>query len=300
VSLHSFSFVFLTCNRLESLARALESVFRVSTDDRFEVIVVDNGSAVDLSTPLTERFPTVRCFSLADNTGVSVGRNFGAAQAMGEILIFIDDDAVLLTEDILERLSAYFSGNSGLALVAFKIVNDALDRVLSHEFPMKTFDEALVEREQKVGYFVGCGFAVRRSVFEKLGGFCPELFYGLEELDLSYRLIDQGFDILYSPSIVVRHSASPEVRRDDSWYYNMMKSRIVVVLRNLPMWAAVPHLLTWHVGLGVHAAWNGHLGSFLKGIADGWRMAGTAWGSRRPIQVTTARRIHSLSGRLFW
>src|SRR3546814_4201750 len=61
----------------------------------------------------------------------------------------------------------------------------------------------------KVSYFLAGCYAVRRAAVETCGGYRPEMKYGEEELDLSYRLIAAGYDIVYEPGIVASHSPEP-------------------------------------------------------------------------------------------
>ncbi|MCI0645219.1 MAG: glycosyltransferase family 2 protein [Chloroflexi bacterium] len=282
------------------LLEALASVGDIDPSPLYEVIVVDNGSTDDTTDQVKSHFPGVRLIQLGKNVGVAAGRNIGVEHATGEIVIFIDDDAVLESKETLRIVIDRFDQNPDLAVVAFKIINDSANKVLSHEFPMRDYNPENIETEQLASYFIGCGFAARRTLFLEAGGFFPEMFYALEEVDLSYRLLDKGYDILYCPVIVVRHRTSPAVRRKATWYYNLMRSRVMLVLRNLPWWAAGPHLLVWHVGLLVHAARHGHLGGFIQGVIDGWRMAPQALATRRTISWATARQVWKLSGRLFY
>ena len=142
---------------------------------------------------------------MTENKGVAGGRNIGLEEAQGDIVIFMDDDALLQSEDIFQQVRNRFADNEKLAAIAFKIVNDSVDAVLSHEFPMRANTAENIETEQFVSYFIGCGFAVRLDYFLEAGGFHPAMIYALEEVDFSYRIMNLGYEILYCPSIVIRH-----------------------------------------------------------------------------------------------
>ena len=60
--------------------------------------------------------------------------------------------------------------------------------------------------------FPGGGHAIRRSAFLEVGGYCDELFFKHEETDLSWRLLDHGWDIAYDDRCVIEHPATPEGR----------------------------------------------------------------------------------------
>ncbi len=295
------SFVFITCNRRELLLDALQTVRGLPTQLSYEIVLVDNGSTDGTQDAVRQHFPEVRLFALRENAGVAGGRNVGAQHATGDILTFIDDDALLQTPSIVNILDDRFRANPNLAAVGFKIINDKADTVLRHEFPMRHHTPHNVATEQPASYFIGCGFAFRRDVFNQLGGFYTGMFYALEEVDISYQLVEQGYDLLYTPDIVVRHRTPPEVRRKGAWYYNFIRSRILMVLRNLPVWVALPHLFLWHGKLLWQSARAGHLRDYLRGVVDGWRHAGDALATRKPISFATAKKLHrELSGRVFY
>lgn len=85
------SVIIPTWNRPSLLSRVLESLAAQSTDRRFEVIIVENGSVH--TTSLADRFPTFHFLRLPER-GVCAARNAGALHAQGALLIFLDDDII--------------------------------------------------------------------------------------------------------------------------------------------------------------------------------------------------------------
>ncbi|MEZ5330949.1 MAG: glycosyltransferase [Thermoanaerobaculia bacterium] len=291
--------VYVTRNRRDELAGSLESLGR-ATPGPSRILVVDNASADGTAEWLRREHPEVEVVAQDRNLGVATGRTVGIEAVGEELVLCLDDDARLESADAFARVGERFDESPQLAVLAFRIVNARRGETLGHEFPRRRLSARGVERRQEVAYFIGCGFAARRSTFLEAGGFNPLLHYGLEELDLSYRLLEAGHRLLYDPAIVVRHRADPGSRRDRRWYFHMARSRIPVVLANLPLWAAVPHLVLWHGGLLAHGLARGHASAVVAGAAEGWRLAPRAWRKRRPISPGTAWRILRLSGRLFF
>src|SRR3546814_7397092 len=83
----------------------------------------------------------------------------------------------------------------------------------------------------KVSYFLAGCYAVRRAAVETCGGYRPEMKYGEEELDLSYRLIAAGYDIVYEPGIVACHWPEPSAVKSaqqggHSEIYYQVKNRL--------------------------------------------------------------------------
>src|SRR5262245_8511327 len=82
-------------NQARFLATAIESAL-AQTDQRCEIIVVDDGSTDDTRTVAAE-YPTVTCISQT-NAGLPAARNCGLRRSTGEYVIFLDADDRLLAE----------------------------------------------------------------------------------------------------------------------------------------------------------------------------------------------------------
>ena len=75
---------------------------------------------------------------------------------------------------------------------------------------------------------VGGGSICRRDVLEGAGGFDENLFFGWEDVELGYRIINLGYTICYNPSITIIHKSSLEKRQywSDQRYYHYVKGRL--------------------------------------------------------------------------
>jgi GT2 family glycosyltransferase len=119
----------------------------------------------------------------------------------------------------------------------------------SFEIPLRRKEMALTPCE--TSYFISAGCAVRRSVFEALGGMDETLTYGFEELDFSYRAVSRGFRIYYRPEIVLLHRLSGTGRPLWRRTYYFYRNKIWISARYLP----------WTMFLSQFALWSGY---FLK------------------------------------
>ena len=81
--------------------------------------------------------------------------------------------------------------------------------------------------------FHGAAHAVRASVYRAVGGYPDELFYGHEETDLAWRILDAGYTIAYRPDLVLEHPRTkPSRHRNYLWYF--ARNRVWIARRNLP------------------------------------------------------------------
>lgn len=198
-----FSVVMITFAR-DSVAQAAIAHVRaaVGTREDIEMILVDNNpDAIDRSTFLAG-FAQARCLKLGRNKGVSA-RNDGALAARGRFIVFIDDDAFLHPADAaFERYLRAFRENPRLAIVTARHIDHRTGGT-----PRDCFPHTDKSRDQTKAFktfrFQGNGFGIRRSAFEAVGPFPEDYFYGLEEIDYAYRVIDAGYEILYDPSVWV-------------------------------------------------------------------------------------------------
>jgi cellulose synthase/poly-beta-1,6-N-acetylglucosamine synthase-like glycosyltransferase len=171
-----------------------------STVPDCEIIAVDDGSTDD--TPAVAAALGVRVLRLGRNSGPAVARNAGAACAAGDILVFVDQD-VVAPPAVIERIARAFEERPELAAVFGSY--DAAPRARGL---VSQFRNLLHHYVHQCGdpdastFWTGCG-AVRREVFQELGGFRPET--GVEDIDLGYRLRRLGHRILLDRELQVKH-----------------------------------------------------------------------------------------------
>ncbi len=206
--LPTVSIVIPVKDRAEDLRNCLVSLATLDyPQDKLEVIVVDDGSS-DATPDVAVRLGAVLVESGAVGGGPAVARNKGAAVATGEILAFIDSDCTASKEWLLELLPAFTEAK--VAAVGGWVDGmhheSALDR---YEAVMSSLN--LGRREMSGGaggdtfYLPSCNLLVRREAFAAAGGFRAELQVG-EDVDLTWRLRDGGWKIVYLPAGTVCHA----------------------------------------------------------------------------------------------
>lgn len=204
-----FSVIIPTYNRPQALAACLGAIARSTlapTD--YEVIVVDDGSAVSLA-PVVARFVSLLPVALLSqpHRGPGAARNAGAALARGRFLAFTDDDC-LPAAAWLARLAKRFDGCANAA-VGGRTLNAlesnpyaAASQLLNHYL----YDYYLVESRDG-GFFATNNLALPRARFLALGGFDTGFpVPAAEDREFCNRWRCHGFDFLYAPEAVVCHA----------------------------------------------------------------------------------------------
>jgi glycosyltransferase involved in cell wall biosynthesis len=175
-----------------------------SCSDSSEIIVVDDASDDDTAAVAAQL--GVRVLRLARNSGPAAARNHGARHARGDILFFVDAD-VIVAENAAAKVVKTFAQDSGLA-AAFGSY-DASPRAeglvsqyrnLLHHFVHQTGNT------DASTFWAGCG-AIRRTVFEDLGGFDEKRFPKptIEDIELGYRLRQKGYRIFLDKTLLCTH-----------------------------------------------------------------------------------------------
>ncbi len=262
----------ITRERRDDVVRAVESVLAdLGPDDG--VHVLENGCSDHSTEGLNELFPMVHWHREQENLGVTAGRNRLFDLTERPLVAFVDDDATV-EKGTFNRTRAAFASDERLAAVAFRIDDPATGRPRSHEYPFKGTDD--IDLERPTTYFVVGGFALRRLAIEDVGTFDERLFYALEELDLSYALAESGWGIRYVPGARVVHHASLAGRPSGQKVYYMIRNRLVVVRKWLPLRFYLSQRVLWGGYWMLRALRSGQLRHFWKGLRDGRQMARNA------------------------
>jgi len=291
------SFIVLTYNRKDELIQALKSIQSQSYHPK-EIIVVDNGSTDGSSTLIKESFPSVKLIRLNNNVGVGRGKNIGIQNAQGDVLIFIDDDAFFVDRNSTKLIVNRLLSEENLGLIGCKIFNLPKNGIDRKEIPRR--DKKIIEHEHETTYFVGTGFALKRKVIESVGLFPEDYFYSGEELDLSFRMIEAGFKIIYFPKVVVYHNVSPKGRPVWQRSYYLTRNRIWLALKYLPTHYAILHSTCWLAFMFYESMLRGFLRYYFRGVFDSIKGLLPILKCRKVLSTKTIRKLRLLSGRLYY
>jgi GT2 family glycosyltransferase len=201
-----FSIIVPTFDRPEALTACVQAIKKLDyPQDRFEVIIVDDGSSVPIK-PFDQNLRDVANITILRqiNTGPASARNTGAQQAKGDILAFTDDDC-MPTPQWLRELARSFNDNP-LGLVGGRTVNGLVDNLYSTASQM-IVEEAyafFLSRDSDLRFFASNNMAVAARLFHKIGGF-DSSFRTSEDREFCDRWIRQGHPLVYVPQAIVFH-----------------------------------------------------------------------------------------------
>lgn len=198
-----------------------------------EVIVVNNGnpaSVEDHLARLEQHYSRLKLVSKHGNIGFARGCNLGVSHAMGDHVVFLNPDAILLEENALLQLTSLL--DERVWLVGGILRNDdgseqrgsrrnlmspqnalsdtlRLGRILPSVFPrLNLHDTPLPDVPSPVPAVSGACMAMERARFESLQGFDGEYFLHVEDMDLCTRIRDAGGEVWVHPKVNILHYLS--------------------------------------------------------------------------------------------
>jgi GT2 family glycosyltransferase len=164
-----------------------------------------------------------------------------------------------------------FEHDPSLGAAAFRIINyyTRRDDEMCWDYPRVPSSQA--NQEFPVSRFIGAGNAIRREAFIAAGEYDETLFFGGEERDLSYRMLNLGYHIKYVPDLSVLHRVDPEarVRWNEGRYYYLVRNGLYTDYKfGMPFW----RLARAAAATLVKGAYNGLLGQALRAVIDALAM----------------------------
>ncbi|WP_165498156.1 glycosyltransferase [Siculibacillus lacustris] len=209
----TFTIVVNTYNRAAWLAETLAAL-RALRGPAFEVVVVDGPSTDGTAALLAAQAGAIKVRRCAE-ANLSMSRNIGIAAAAGDIVAFIDDDAVPHPDWLIELAAPYADpavgavggftiDNTG---VRFQVRKTICDRFGNAHSVSPLFDERPLCFPGTPAYpsLLGTNSSFRRSILREIGGFDHTFVYLLDETDVCLRIVDAGHQIHYAPRALVFH-----------------------------------------------------------------------------------------------
>ncbi len=230
----TISIVVAIFNRKDELFELLNSLI-AQTDKDFEVIIVDDGSFVDLL-PTVETFKemlNIQYFKKA-NSGPGLSRNYGANRAKNDWLVFVDSDVIVEKDYIenikknLEKTDCAAFGGADKAHKGFNLLQKAISYSMTSVFTTGGIrgSKKAVTRFQPRSFNMG----VNKEIFLKIGGF-SEMRIG-EDPDLSMTIWENGYQTAFFDDIGVYHKRRTDLGKFSKQVYQFGCARPILNQRH--------------------------------------------------------------------
>ena len=258
----TFSIIIPCFNAELYIRNCLISILK-SSFSNYEIIVVDDGStdnSAKLINSLANSKTIIKLISLTKNIGPARARNLGVSKAKGKYLVFLDADTEI-EKNCLQAIATMFSKNPKIGALQTKLVKGKSNQIesLGHflspfGFPYEVGTENnRKENQKKMPIFAArsAGMAIKKDLFQKIGGFDEDYFIYGEETDLCWRVRLSGSKIYYLPKAKVHHFQKSTLNKKTNFriFYEGAKNNTSNILKNAPfktlVWMLPLHFLGW-------------------------------------------------------
>lgn len=238
------SIIIVNYNTKELTKNAIQSVFDKTENIDYEIIVIDNasqdGSVEDLKNTFQEK---IKIIESKENLGFGRANNLGIKQAQGKYVFLLNSDTELINNAI-KIFYDYMEQNENVGVCGGNLYNKNNEPTTSYCMYRNTITSYLYWRfiqicskffaifngkkfycnfnysnkVKEVGYITGADMFIRKSVLEKSGLFDESIFMYSEDIDLNFRIREQGYKIKSIPQAKIYHieNASFKVDTDEN------------------------------------------------------------------------------------
>jgi len=203
-----FTITIPTKNRLSELKLTLQKISHLIERKEVICLICDDGSTDGTFEYITLNFPKIKIFRNQVSKGIHFTRNVLLNNVSTPFILSIDDDAHIVTKNILEDIENYFKENRKLGLLSFRAFWNKNNPVS-------------IETNQKpeqVKSFGAVSFAMRTEAWKSIPNF-PEwfVFYGEEDF-AAFQLFKKDWQIYYLPQVLVHHRVNVKDRKKNKDY----------------------------------------------------------------------------------
>lgn len=243
------SIIIVNYNTGEYVDKCLASIRSNILIPHYEVIVVDNNSSENYIQNLPAKFPEFSFYFLNTNKGFGAGCNYGVSKAKGRFILFLNPDVEIIDKS-LEKLIHFLDKNpsagacSGLTTdeygnilysynnfpdLAWEFKQATGIRLMETINKLNSCESILKNKIFKVDWFHAAFLLVRKSTFDKVGGFDDNIFLYYEDVDLQKKITSAGNEIYCVPDVRVLHYTQSSVKNESvkhTYYYHLNLAKL--------------------------------------------------------------------------
>jgi len=301
--MNNIAIIIITYNRPDDMLALVNNIVGLDEKETFlkEVIIVNNNSSKDYSavTEFIESHKEVnfKYIASSENLGVSKGRNFAIGQATAPLLLMLDDDCELAEKNALQTIHTLFVSKPKTGIISLKVEYFQNRQMQINAFPHKQFEKYKSLAQFDTYYFAGGAHVVRKAVMDEVGYYPENFFYGMEEYDLSYRILNAGYTIEYNAGVTMLHKESPEGRQaNNEKLKGMWLNKCIVAYTYLPIGYFITTSLLWSLLYIVKS--NFDLIGFFKNWGSIVKIPGQV--KRAPLKQATLQYLNKVEARLWY
>lgn len=215
------------------LEQCILSIYAASENITVEIIVVDNNSEDESCAILRNKYPDVRLIENKENVGFSKANNQGVNLAKGEFVLILNPD-IVIGEDTFDAILSFAKKKQNLGVLGVKMIDGsgefASESKRGIPTPVVSFNKLFGISSKRTGKYyathldenetgvmdiaLGAFMLVRLKVYKEVGGFNEDYFMYGEDIDLSVKLLNKGYQNYYFGKTKVIHFKGESTKKD--------------------------------------------------------------------------------------
>lgn len=194
------SVLICTYNRGSLIRGTLESLFNQTTPPD-EIIVVNGGGVRNAEATLRTFSNSKLTVVNVQNRNLSTSRNVGLGMCTGDVIAQTDDDAIV-DKDWVKKIRDYHLKHPSIGGIGGEVVDFKGTGITNRLADLMTFVK--YDQIRKVRTLPGVNVSYKKEAILRVGEYDENLERG-EDVDFNWRMLCEGFDLLYVPSMIVLH-----------------------------------------------------------------------------------------------
>jgi GT2 family glycosyltransferase len=289
VAYEIISILIATHNRGNCLDELLQRLMLTYSDELVEgtaeILVFDDASSDHTADVCAQYKNYIRHWSASKNVGYIEARRRLIRNARGVYLVSLDDDSCFVDSNALNRIRSAFAQFPRCGILAANIASPEAPRGLA---PTSAAPIPIAE-------FIGCGHVLRACAVGKSGAYPRFLAgYGVEELVLSLRMLDSGYQILFLPDLRIYHAEDQSQRNNRTRRATILANSIGMIVYMYPLWLLIPGVIqkiSSHIFFNIRSK---SLGSVAASFTILPHIVGKALVHRKPVRIGTLMKFYQL------
>jgi len=253
----ALSIVVLNYNTKDLLFNCISSLRKVNDKTTFEILVVDNGSNDGSIEMLGEFFPKVKLIKNKKNFGFAKGNNAARKHVKSKYVLFLNTDT-LVDSGVLDECVSYMENDKSVGALTCKLVmsGGSLDKDARRSFPTpwvafthfsgldRVFPKSKLfsrywygylpaDKTHEVDVLQGAFLLTKKKILDQVGWFSEDYFLDGEDIDLSWKIKQRGFKLVYYPKVSIVHLKGFTKGKNKSQSKKSKKERLKYVMSGM-------------------------------------------------------------------
>jgi len=291
-----FTSIFIpTYNDQSDLLPCLESIRRTDyPKEKIEIVIWDNASTDDTVQMVQKQFDEMKDEGWLGLSLLRSDKNEGSYIPYNLVLprlsqqthyiLGMDADIELSPDTLTNLIQAAQDEDAGVVGARSVFFDNPESTAHGAGFVNRwtaSYGETDARGRIKCDYVIGCCWLLKKSVFDKVGGFDPQYYINHWEVDYCLQVRDEGHNIIYEPKAVAKHKIAPTGTINKTRLYYLYRNKIILIKKLFPIpqrWIALSYLLLFSLPNSIFMAITRNRGVnfeelrfICKSFVDGFR-----------------------------